>query len=79
MFKGYFLKVSGGYLSAKEQEELIRFILSGLQKYQEEAKEVRLVLEGKISVEELSEKTLKRIASLGHKWLIAHAKSHLKQ
>ncbi|HUI87366.1 MAG TPA: hypothetical protein VLX61_01450 [Anaerolineales bacterium] len=45
MFKDFCLKILGGYLSEKEQDELIRSILAEVRRYPQAAHEVRLMLD----------------------------------
>ncbi len=72
MFKGFFLKILGGYLSEKDQDELIQYILVEVRRYPQVAHEVQLMLDGKI--DSLSENAAGVLRSIAYKWLMMRRK-----
>ena len=66
MFKGFMLKISGGYLSEREQEEPIKFVLEGLRSYPRASLEVRMFLDE--AIDELSSQTTRVLQDLARKW-----------
>ena len=72
MFKGFFLKILGGYLSEKEQDELIKYILVEVRRYPQVAHEVQLMLDGK--TDSLSENATGVLRGIAYKWLMMRSK-----
>ncbi len=72
MFKGFFLKILGGYLSEKEQDELIRYILTEVRRYPQVAHEVQVMLDGK--TDSLSDTATGVLRAIAYKWLMMRRK-----
>ncbi len=72
MFKGFFLKILGGYLSEFEQDELIKYVLVEVKKYPQVAREVRLILDGQ--AEDLSPNASGVLRAIAYKWLMGRRK-----
>ena len=72
MFKGFFLKILGGYLSEKDQDELIKYILVEVRRYPQVAHEVQLMLDGK--TDSLSENATGVLRAIAYKWLMMRRK-----
>ncbi len=72
MFKGFFLKILGGYLSEKEQDELIRYILIEVRRYPQVAHEVQVMLDGK--TDSLSDTATGVLRAIAYKWLMMRRK-----
>ena len=58
IFKGFLLRIPRGYFSAREQDELIRFVLEHVRFYPRSARETQAVLAEELDTADLSPKTL---------------------
>ncbi|MBI1793422.1 MAG: hypothetical protein HYR70_04440 [Chloroflexi bacterium] len=72
MFKNFFLKISGGYLSELEQDKLIKYVLIEARKYPQVAREVRLFLDGQS--EDLSPNATGVLRAIAYQWLMDRRK-----
>ena len=72
MFKGFFLKILGGYLSEKDQDELIQYILVQVRRYPQVAHEVQLMLDGK--TDSLSDNATGVLRAIAYQWLMMRRK-----
>ncbi len=73
IFRGYKLKTEqNGYLSEKDQDALIKYVLGRAANDPLVSHEIRLVLEGRRDVGELSTSTLALLRKAAQEWIAAH-------